>query len=103
MIPLFFLFQTSPLSVGRIAGPSKSAGPFTYPTLSVEPVLAPGYTRRGSTYENAVNATFLEPREREVQHSLAQTAQETSSNPPRTPGGASSSNETRTYFCSLIP
>jgi hypothetical protein len=51
----------------------------------------------GRTSENAVMAKFSIAQ-------LTQTAQETSSNPPRTPGGPSSSNETRTYFfCSLIP
>jgi hypothetical protein len=45
--------------------------------------------------ENSVKAKFsIAP---------AQTAQEGSSNPQRTPGGPSRSNETRTYFRSLIP
>jgi hypothetical protein len=40
-----------------------------------------------------LTANFVELREREVQPSPAQTAQEDSSNPPRTPGGPSSSND----------
>jgi hypothetical protein len=49
------------------------------------------------------NANSLELRECEVQHSPAQTAQEGSSNPPRTPEGPSSSNDPRLLLVLVDP